>query len=39
MLERLARDKHSNILQKLINYRQIRLITLTPGGSKGPRKV
>ncbi len=34
-LQKLARDKHSNLLQKSVNYRQKSFITLAPGGQNG----
>jgi hypothetical protein len=30
MLERLAMDKHSSLLQKFVNYRQKSFVTLGP---------
>ncbi len=30
-LEKLARDKHSSLLQKIVNYGQKSFITLVPG--------
>ncbi len=32
-LEKLARDKHSVLLRKFVNYRQKSFITLTPGAN------
>jgi hypothetical protein len=34
MLEKLARDKHSGLLQKFVNYGQKSFITLAPGQYK-----